>query len=44
MTVHPNHAARTTRITLIAAALRGLLSGASGAVVGWLISFLYEKH
>jgi hypothetical protein len=33
---------RNDRILLIAAAVRGILAGASRAVVGWLISVLAE--
>lgn len=40
MTVHRDHTPRTERLTLIAAAVRGVLSGASRAFVAWLINFL----
>ncbi|MDX3775903.1 hypothetical protein [Streptomyces europaeiscabiei] len=43
MTVQRDHTTRTERLTLIAAAVRGVLSGASRAFVVWLISFLAER-
>ncbi|WP_265805973.1 hypothetical protein [Wenjunlia tyrosinilytica] len=44
MTVHRDHTTRTERLTLIAAAVRGVLSGASQAFVVWLIKFLAETN
>jgi hypothetical protein len=43
MTVQRDHTPRTERLTLIAAAVRGVLSGASQAFVVWLINFLAER-
>ncbi|WP_256097132.1 hypothetical protein [Streptomyces agglomeratus] len=43
MTVQPDRTTRTERLTLIAAAVRGVFSGASRALVVWLINFLAER-
>ncbi|MGW0827017.1 hypothetical protein ACWCQN_24345 [Streptomyces sp. NPDC001984] len=43
MTVYRDDTTRAERLTLIAAAVRGVLSGASRAFVVWLINFLAER-
>lgn len=43
MTVYRDDTTRAERLTLIAAAVRGVLSGASRAFAVWLINFLADR-
>lgn len=43
MTVQHNHAARSGRLALGAAAVGGFFAGTSRAVAAWLINLLTEK-
>ncbi|WP_280117515.1 hypothetical protein [Streptomyces griseorubiginosus] len=44
MTIHRDDTTRIERLTLIAAAVRGVLSGASRAFAVWLITFPADRH
>ncbi|MEW9531977.1 hypothetical protein [Microbispora sp. NPDC049125] len=43
MTAHRDNATQAERLALIGAAVRGVLSGASHALVSWLISILNSR-